>query len=53
MWVSLASELLFFSGLFTLYATYRVEHPFGFGEGVIHNTVARGSTNMGVLLVSS
>lgn len=53
MWVFLASELLFFSGLFALYATYRVEHAAGFGQGVLHNTVAWGSTNTGVLLVSS
>jgi cytochrome c oxidase subunit 3 len=53
MWVFLASEVLFFAGLFALYATYRVEHPEGFGEGVLHNTVAWGSTNTGVLLVSS
>ena len=53
MWVFLASEVLFFAGLFALYATYRVEHPVGFGEGVLHNTLALGSTNTGVLLVSS
>ncbi len=53
MWVFLSSEVLFFAGLFALYATYRVEHPTGFGEGVEHNTLAWGSTNTAVLLVSS
>jgi cytochrome c oxidase subunit III len=53
MWVFLSSEVLFFAGLFGLYAAYRVEHPAGFGEGVLHNTLALGSTNTAVLLVSS
>jgi cytochrome c oxidase subunit III len=53
MWVFLSSEVLFFAGLFALYATYRIEHPAGFGEGVLHNTLALGTTNTGVLLVSS
>ncbi len=50
---SSSSEVLFFAGLFALYATYRIEHPAGFGEGVLHNTLALGSTNTAVLLVSS
>jgi cytochrome c oxidase subunit 3 len=53
MWVFLSSEVLFFAGFFALYATYRIEHPAGFGEGVLHNTLALGSTNTAVLLVSS
>jgi cytochrome c oxidase subunit III len=53
MWVFLSSEVLFFAGLFALYATYRVEHPEGFGEGVLHNTLVLGSTNTAVLLLSS
>jgi cytochrome c oxidase subunit 3 len=53
MWIFLGTEVLFFSGLFTLYAAYRTEHPHGFGEGVEHNTLAFGSINTGVLLVSS
>lgn len=53
MWVFLGSELLFFSGLFALYVAYRTEHPHGFGVGVEHNTIAYGSTNTAVLLVSS
>jgi cytochrome c oxidase subunit 3 len=53
MWVFLGSEVLFFSGLFALYIAYRTEHPHGFGVGVEHNTLAWGSVNTGVLLVSS
>jgi cytochrome c oxidase subunit III len=53
MWVFLASEVLFFGGLFALYATYRTEHPRGFGVAVEHNTLALGTLNTGVLLVSS
>jgi cytochrome c oxidase subunit 3 len=53
MWVFLGSEVLFFAGLFGLYATYRAEHPHGFGVGVLHNTIALGSINTAVLLVSS
>lgn len=53
MWIFLGTEVLFFSGLFALYAAYRTEYPHGFGEGVEHNTLAWGSINTGVLLVSS
>jgi cytochrome c oxidase subunit 3 len=53
MWVFLGTEVLFFSGLFTLYAAYRTEHPYGFGVGVLHDTLAYGSINTGVLLLSS
>jgi cytochrome c oxidase subunit 3 len=53
MWVFLSSEVMFFASLFALYGTYRIEHPAGFGEGVLHNTLALGSTNTGVLLLSS
>jgi cytochrome c oxidase subunit III len=53
MWVFLGSEVLFFSGLFALYAGYRTEHPHGFDVGVQHNTIVYGSVNTAVLLVSS
>jgi cytochrome c oxidase subunit III len=53
MWIFVASELLFFSGFFALYAAYRGEHPQGFGVGVEHNTLIYGSINTAVLLVSS
>lgn len=53
MWVFLASELLLFAGLFTLFAAYRTEHPDGFRVGVEHATKVLGSINTAVLLVSS
>ncbi|HEY4015170.1 MAG TPA: cytochrome c oxidase subunit 3 family protein [Polyangiaceae bacterium] len=53
MWVFLASEILFFSGLFALYAAYRTEHPGGFAIGVENNTIVHGSINTAVLLTSS
>jgi cytochrome c oxidase subunit 3 len=53
MWIFVGTEALFFSGLFALYAAYRVEHPWGFGIGVETNTVAWGSTNTFILLGSS
>ncbi|HEY2517896.1 MAG TPA: cytochrome c oxidase subunit 3, partial [Polyangiaceae bacterium] len=53
IWIFLGTEVLFFAGLFALYAAYRVEHPHGFGVGVAHNTIAWGSVNTAVLLVSS
>jgi cytochrome c oxidase subunit 3 len=52
-WVFVGSEALFFSGLFALYTAYRIEYPRGFGVGVMHNTVAWGSTNTLILVVSS
>ncbi len=42
MWVFLASELLFFAGLFALYAAYRVGAPARLRLGVEHNTIASG-----------
>jgi cytochrome c oxidase subunit 3 len=53
MWVFLASEVLFFGGLFALYTAARVEHPIAFGEGVRENAVVWGSVNTAVLLCSS
>jgi cytochrome c oxidase subunit 3 len=53
MWIFLGTEVLLFGGLFALYAAYRIEHPGGFAVGVESNTVAWGSVNTGVLLVSS
>lgn len=53
IWIFLGTEVLFFAGLFALYVGYRTEHAYGFGVGVEHNTVAFGSVNTGVLLLSS
>lgn len=53
MWVFLGSELLLFAGLFGLYVAYRVEYAAAFAEGVHHNSLAIGTTNTVVLIVSS
>lgn len=53
MWIFLASEMLLFSALFTLFAAYRAHYPDAFLEAVHHNTKVLGSINTGVLLVSS
>ncbi|HEY8431686.1 MAG TPA: cytochrome c oxidase subunit 3 [Sandaracinaceae bacterium] len=52
-WIFLASEVLLFAGLFTLYAAQRAEHPRGFAEGIRHADVIAGSVNTFVLLGSS
>jgi cytochrome c oxidase subunit 3 len=53
MWVFLASELLLFAALFTLYAAYRTMFGADFEDAIRHNTLAYGTVNMYVLLVSS
>ena len=53
MWIFLASELLLFGALFTLFAAQRAHYPDGFAEAVRHNTKVLGSVNTGVLLTSS
>jgi cytochrome c oxidase subunit 3 len=53
MWVFLASELLLFAALFALYAAYRTMYGADFHAALKHNTLAYGTANMYVLLVSS
>lgn len=53
MWVFLSTELLFFAGLFMLYATYRAEYPEDFVRAAKHSKLALGSVNTLVLLTSS
>lgn len=53
MWAFLASEVLFFVGLFTLYAAYRATHPRTFSEAVRHTDLWLGSANTYVLLGAS
>lgn len=53
MWLFLASEVLFFSGLFTLYAGYRIHHPEIFRQGVAHNDLVLGTINTFVLVTGS
>lgn len=53
MWVFLASEILLFAALFTLYGAYRAMYPADFKAAIAHNTVVFGTINMYVLLTSS
>jgi cytochrome c oxidase subunit 3 len=53
MWVFLATEVLFFGGLFTAYAVYRYMYPRGFAEASSHLDLTLGSINTAILLSSS
>jgi cytochrome c oxidase subunit III len=53
MWVFLATEVMFFGGLFLGYSVYRVYYPAAFAEGSRHTDLLLGSLNTFVLLCSS
>ena len=53
MWIFLASEVMFFGGLFTGYAIYRNLYLPGFMIGSRHLNVAIGAINTAVLISSS
>ncbi len=53
MWIFLASELLLFAALFTLYFGYRAHFPHVFAEGVRHNAQLLGTLNTCILLLGS
>jgi cytochrome c oxidase subunit 3 len=53
MWLFVGSELLFFSGLFTVYFASRVHYGAGFVEAATHSKLLIGTVNTFVLLVSS
>ncbi len=53
MWIFLASEVLLFGGLFTLYACYRAKWPHAFALGVARNDAVLGTTNTLLLIFSS
>ena len=53
MWSFLATETLFFGGLFLFYAVARYTHNAGFIAGARETEVAFGTTNTLVLLTSS
>ena len=53
MWVFLATEVLFFGGLFTGYTVYRIAYPEAFFEASHHLYMWIGAVNTGVLLISS
>lgn len=53
MWLFLATELLFFGGMFFIYAVYRSAHPAGTAEASRHAELAIGTVNTVLLLTSS
>ena len=53
MWTFLATETLFFGGLFLLYAVSRFNHPTGFIAGAREAEVVFGTVNTAILLTSS
>jgi cytochrome c oxidase subunit 3 len=53
MWVFLATEVLFFGGLFLAYTVYRTLYPHTFAAASHHTEVIRGGANTGILLFSS
>lgn len=53
MWLFLATELLFFGGLFLLYAIYRGQHPAAIAEASRHAELMIGTINTVLLVTSS
>jgi cytochrome c oxidase subunit 3 len=53
MWLFLATELLFFGGLFAAYMIYRVQYPGTFGDASRTLDITLGSVNTLVLITSS
>jgi len=53
MWTFLVTEIMFFGGLFTLFAVYVSAYSEGFAEGSRHLDLVLGATNTVVLLGSS
>ncbi len=53
MWTFLATEVLFFGGLFTAYTVYRMSYPDAFREACHHLYMWLGAVNTAVLLTSS
>ena len=53
MWLFLASEVLFFGGLFLTWCVYRHQHPAGFAAATRDTQFAIGTINTVVLVTSS
>ncbi len=53
MWVFLATEVLFFGGLFLTYTLYRGLNPRAFAEASHHQNLFLGAVNTAVLIASS
>ena len=53
MWTFLATEVLFFGGMFMSYIAYRYAYPAAFAEASKHTIVLYGTINTAILLTSS
>ena len=53
MWTFLATEILFFGGLFLSYIVYRSTYPNDFAEASHHTILLYGTVNTAILLTSS
>ncbi len=53
IWAFLASEAVFFGGMFLGYATYRFLYPEGFAKAGAHTDIFYGTLNTALLLASS
>ena len=53
MWTFLATEILFFGGMFMAYITYRGAYPEAFAQASRHTVVLYGTLNTAILLTSS
>lgn len=53
MWTFLATEVLFFGGLFMAYLLYRLEYPADFAAASRHTDLWYGTLNTAILLTSS
>ena len=53
MWIFLATEVMFFGGMFAGYALYRTQYPAAFAEASRQLEIAWGATNTLVLICSS
>src|ERR1700712_4008663 len=53
MWLFIATEILFFGGMFLGYTAYRIYYPQAFAEASRHTLIVFGSINTAVLLISS
>ena len=53
MWIFLATEIMFFGGMFLGYAVYRSSYPMAFGEASRRLDIVLGALNTVILLTSS
>jgi cytochrome c oxidase subunit 3 len=53
MWLFLATEIMFFGGVFTAYIVYRSAYPDAFAHASNHLDILLGTVNTGVLIASS